>query len=57
MIAKIIVTIFLFILMILCQKGVFDAIREKDDKLAILGSIAAMDFGLVSGVLLGSLII
>ena len=56
MIAKIIVTIFLFILMILCQNGVFKAIREKDNKSAILGSIAAMDFGLVSGVLLGSLI-
>ena len=56
MITKIVVAVFLFILMILCQNGVFKAIREKDNKSAILGSIAAMDFGLVSGVLLGSLI-
>ena len=56
MIANIIVTVFLFTLMILCQKWTLDAIREKDDKLIILFSIAASLFGLIFGITLGSLI-
>ena len=57
MIAKIIVTIFLFILMILCQKWSLDAIHEKDDKLTVLFSIAASLFGMIFGIMLGSLIL
>ena len=43
--------------MILCQKGVFDAIREKDDKLTVLFAIAASLFGMIFGIMLGSLIL
>ena len=57
MIARIIVSIFLFILMILCQKWSLDAIREKDDKLTVLFSIAAGLFGMIFGIMLGSLIL
>ena len=57
MIANIIVTVFLFTLMILCQKWTLDAIREKDDKLTVLFSIAASLFGLIFGIVLGSLIL
>lgn len=57
MITNIIVTVFLFALMILCQKWTLDAIREKDDKLIILFSIAASLFGLIFGIMLGSLIL
>ena len=57
MIANIIVTIFLFISMILCQKWTLDAIRKKDDKLTVLFSIAASLFGMIFGIMLGSLIL
>lgn len=43
--------------MILCQKWTLDAIREKDDKLTVLFSIASSLFGLISGIVLGSLIL
>lgn len=56
MVAKIVVAVFLFILMILCESWSINAIIEKDNKFAVLCSIAAMLFGLVLGMLLGSLI-
>lgn len=57
MVAKIVVAVFLFILMILCESWSINAIIEKDDKFAVLCAIAAMLFGLVLGMLLGSLIL
>lgn len=57
MVAKILVAVFLFILMILCESWSINAIIEKDDKFAVLCAIAAMLFGLVLGMLLGSLIL
>lgn len=43
--------------MTLCLKWSLDAIREKDDKLTVLFSIAASLFGMIFGIMLGSLIL
>lgn len=57
MVMKIVAIVFMFILMILCESWSINAIIEKDDKFAVLCGIAAMLFGLVLGMLLGSIMI
>lgn len=57
MVMKIVAIVFMFILMILCESWSINAIIEKDDKFAVLCGIAAMLFGLVLGMLLGSLLL
>ena len=57
MVMKIVAIVIMFILMILCSSWSINAIIEKDDKFAVLCEIAAMLFGLVLGMLLGSLVI
>lgn len=52
MIAKIIIAIVLFITMITLMYGVFEGLREKDDRLALICSIGAGLIGLLSGVIL-----
>lgn len=56
MIAKIIVVIVLFVAMMVLMQGVFEGLREKDDKLALICSIGASLVGLMSGVVLGSIL-
>jgi hypothetical protein len=56
MVAKIVVVIFLFNLLILCVAWSLNAIIEKDNKFAVLCSIAARLFGVILGMLLGSLL-
>ena len=57
MVMKIVAIVFMFILMIICESWSINAIIEKDDKFAVLCGIAAMLFGLVLGMLLGSLLL
>ena len=57
MVARIVLAVFLFILMIRCVSWTVKYIIEKDDMFAMLCLIGAVLFGLLLGVLLGSLLI
>lgn len=57
MVVKIIVAIFIFVLIILCMKWTIESIRSRDDGFAAMCSIASSLFGLILGILLGSLIL
>lgn len=53
MIANIIVAIVLFVAMTALMYGVFEGIREKDDRLTLICSTSASLVGLLCGFLLG----
>lgn len=56
MLAKIIVSFILCVCVISLMYGVFEGIREKDDKLTLLCSIGASLVGFLCGVCLGSVL-
>lgn len=55
MIFKIIITIILFITLICTMYGVFEGVRENDDKLTVLCGIASGLIGFLLGVSLSSI--
>lgn len=56
MIFKIIITTILFIAFICTMYGVFDSVRENDDKLTVLCGIASGLIGFLLGLSLSSII-
>ena len=57
MIVKVIGTIFFVLSMIVSMYGTFHAIRENEKELALIFSFGSALFGMMSGILLGSLLL
>lgn len=57
MITKIIATVFFILSMIFLMYGTFHSIRENEKELTLIYSYGSTMFGMLSGILLGSLLL